>query len=101
LDIKTLIKDSSDYNLVDGKSQRLIDLFIQSGSQEYVSGPAAKNYLDESIFNANKIKVIWFNYDNYPTYHQLWGNFEHNVSIIDLLFNCGKNSKKYMKYLEQ
>jgi hypothetical protein len=38
------------------------------------------------------------NYENYKIYPQLWGNFNHKVTILDLLFNCGKNAKNYMKF---
>ena len=37
------------------------------------------------------IQVKWVNYGDYPEYSQSWGEFEHNVSVLDLLFNCGKN----------
>ena len=32
----------------------------------------------------------------HPEYPQLWGDFEANLSIIDLLFNCGKESRQYL-----
>ena len=36
-------------------------------------------------------------YSNYPQYEQLWGTFQHEVSILDMIFNCGKDSVNYMK----
>ena len=35
-------------------------------------------------------------YNDYPIYPQLWGDFEHSLSILDLLFNCGAKSFEYM-----
>ena len=41
---------ASDYALVDGRSERLLDLCKQAGAATYLSGPAARAYLDEKIF---------------------------------------------------
>lgn len=99
LGIKTSIKNSWDYNLTDGKTERLLDLCKQAEGTEYVSGPAAKGYLDEKLFDREEVKVTWFDYDGYPAYPQLWGDFTHLVSILDLLFNCGKTSPQFMRFV--
>ncbi len=41
--------------------------------------------------------ISWFDYDNYPQYTQLYPPFIHNVSVLDLLFNTGKNASFYLK----
>jgi hypothetical protein len=99
LSIKTVISNSWDYTLVDGKTERLANLCLQAGATEYISGPAAKDYVDENVFSDLGIKLIWFDYAGYPTYPQLWGEFTHGVTILDLLFNCGKDSPRYMRYV--
>ncbi len=99
LDIRTKISNSWDYTLVDGKTERLADLCRQAGGMEYVSGPAAKDYIEERIFTEHSIRLTWFDYEGYPEYPQLWGKFTHFVSILDLLFNCGKDSSRYMRYV--
>lgn len=100
LDIRTKISYSWEYSLTPGKSQRLVDLCIQTNAQEYISGPAAKGYLEESIFAETGIKITWFDYSNYSQHPQLWGDFTHEASILDLLFNCGKLSKTHMKHIK-
>lgn len=100
LDIKTKISYSWDYKLCEGKTQRLVSLCQQAGAKEYISGSAAKDYLDEAIFSKQNIKVSWFDYSGYQDYRQLWGNFEHGVSVLDLLLNCGKRSNQYLKSLK-
>lgn len=100
LEIKTKITNSWDYTLRDGKTERLADLCVQAGGTEYISGPAAKDYVDEQVFKENSIKLTWFDYTGYPEYQQLWGEFTHGITILDLLLNCGKNAKRYMKYVE-
>lgn len=99
LGIRTKISNSWDYNLTGGRVERLVDLCRQTSAQSYISGPAAKGYLDESAFAIRGISVSWFDYSGYPEYPQLWGAFEHGVSILDLLFNCGHQSGQYMKHL--
>jgi len=99
LGIRTLITNSWDYNLIDGKTERLADLCVQADGSEYISGPSAKGYIDESDFKEKGVKLTWFDYDGYPEYPQLWGNFTHTVSILDLLFNCGREAPRYMRYV--
>jgi hypothetical protein len=99
LTIKTTIKNSWDYNLLDGKTERLANLCVQAGGTEYISGPAAKNYVDEKVFADMGVELAWFDYAGYPEYPQLWGQFSHGVTILDLLFNCGKDSRRFMRYV--
>ena len=98
LGIKTVIRNSWDFTLLDGKSKRLANLCKQVGGTEYISGPSAKDYIEERIFTDMNIRLTWFDYSGYPEYPQLWGEFTHGVTILDLLFNCGKDSSNYMKY---
>lgn len=99
LGIKTKISNSWDYELIDGKTERLADLCAQTGAKEYISGPAARGYIDKTIFAERGIKLTWFDYAGYPEYPQLWGDFIHTVSIVDLLFNCGSEAPQYMRYV--
>jgi hypothetical protein len=99
LGIKTVISNSWDYTLLDGKTERLADLCKQAGGKEYISGPSAKNYVEERIFTDMGITLTWFDYAGYAEYRQLWGEFTHGVTILDLLFNCGSDSYRYMRYV--
>jgi hypothetical protein len=99
LGIGTVVSNSWDYTLVDGKTERLADLCTQAGGTEYISGPAAKDYVDEKVFADRGLKLTWFDYAGYPEYPQLWGEFTHGVTILDLLFNCGKDAPRYMRYV--
>ena len=99
LHIETKISYCWDYGLIDGKTERLVDLCQKANASVYVSGPSAKNYIDEQLFKSKNIQLEWFNYEGYQEYPQLWGDFTHSVSILDLLFNCGKYAYKYMRYV--
>ena len=97
LGIKTPIMHSWDYTLEEGKTERLVALCKQAGASAYISGPSAKDYIDPAQFEAAKIQLSWFDYSGYPAYPQLWGEFTHQVSILDLLFNCGKDAAQFMR----
>jgi len=97
LGIKTKIRWSSEFNLVEGRTERLFGICQDCDADIYLSGPAAKNYLDEELFNENGIQVEWMDYSGYPKYRQLHEPFEHGVTILDLIFNAGSQAQKYMK----
>lgn len=101
LGINTKITNSWDYCLIEGKSERLADLCRQAGGTEYISGPSAKDYIEESVFSERDIKLTWFDYEGYSEYPQLWGDFTQGVTILDLLFNCGKDAHRYMRYVRR
>jgi len=98
LDIDTPIYHASDFQIIEDSSQRLLNICKELGATDYYSGPAAKNYLNESIFDENKIKVHYFDNHDYPKYEQLHGKFDHYLSILDLIFSVKKNHKFYLKY---
>lgn len=95
--IETKFLDSSELNLIGDKTERLVNVCIMLDADVYLSGPAARSYLDETKFEEHNIKVEWMYYDNYPEYTQLFPPFEHSVSIVDLIFNEGPDAWEYMK----
>jgi len=97
MDIKTKIIWSTEFDMKEDRTERLVDICKKCNATDYYSGPAAKAYLDECQFNRENINVHYFDYSGYPAYHQLYGEFHHEVSIIDLLFNEGPNAKKFLK----
>ncbi len=97
LGINTKITWSMDYNLIEGKTERLVDLCRQSCAAEYISGPAARNYIDDELFCQEGIKLTYIDYTGYREYTQMHLPFEHGVSILDLIFNEGADAPKFMK----
>jgi hypothetical protein len=97
LGIRTHFTWSSDYPAVDGKTERLVAWCKQLGATQYFSGPAAKSYMDESLFAKENIAVRYVDYSGYPEYRQLHPPFQHAVTIIDLIFNEGPDATRYMK----
>jgi len=98
LGVATRISWSMDYRpLKEGKTERLVDLCRRVAGTHYLSGPAARDYLDPALFDASGIGLSFFDYAGYPQYPQRFGTFEHGVTILDLLFNAGPHAPRYMK----
>jgi len=97
LGIRTTISWSMDYNLIGDKTERLVHLCQQARATVYLSGPAAKAYLNEDLFRSEGIAVSYMDYSGYPEYGQLYPPFQSQVSIIDLIFNEGPDATRYMK----
>jgi WbqC-like protein family len=99
LGIETTLKWSTDYAPAGRQSERLLSLCRQAGASTYLSGPSARQYLDEPLFADAAISVEYMDYDGYPEYPQLHGPFEHAVTVLDLLFNVGAAAPRYLKSL--
>lgn len=97
LGIDTPIKWSMDYPQQEGKSERLLSICIAAGATNYLSGPAARDYMDIELFERNGVAVNFADYAGYPEYPQMHGTFEHAVTALDLLFNVGPDAPLYLK----
>lgn len=92
---KKIVK-ASDFQFKEGRDERLIDICKHFGGDIYLSGEGGQDYLDLDKFEREGIKVIYQNY-KHPVYTQQFGHFIPNLSIIDLLFNCGPDSFSILK----
>ena len=97
LGIETKVFRSSNFELAEGKTERLVKLCEEFDATEYITGPAARQYMDESLFNISNIKIKYLDYNGYPEYNQLYDGFNHDVTILDLIFNTGPCFSQYMK----
>lgn len=97
LGISTKIVKSKDLDFGGDKNEKLVQICKQLNCSHYISGPAAKTYMNMQLFERNNIIVEFLDYSNYKEYGQMFGGFEHHVSILDLLFNKGKSAIDYMK----
>ncbi|MCH9631818.1 MAG: hypothetical protein S4CHLAM6_01360 [Chlamydiae bacterium] len=101
LDISTPISFSKDYGFENlKKTDRLIEICKKSNATHYLSGPSAKSYLENKKFLEAGVQLLFMDNSGYPAYPQRFEEFIPNVSILDLLFNVGPNSKTYMKSYE-
>lgn len=96
LGIDTAFETSDKLNLESRKSQKVLDICKHFEATTYVSGPAAKSYLEIDEFKRQGVEVEWVNYDGFLAYNQASETFLNNVSIIDLLFHQGLSSAEYL-----
>jgi hypothetical protein len=98
LGLSTRLRWSTEYEPTPtGRNERLIDLCRQAGAERYLTVPGTRAYLDEGAFEQAGIAVDWMDYSGYPEYPQLHGDFEHRVSVLDLLMNTGPEAPSYLK----
>ena len=96
LNIRTPLVFSRDFAVAGRKGDRVLALCQAANATHYLSGPAARSYLDPRIFDDAGIRLAFADYTDYPEYPQLHGPFEHGVSVLDLLFHTGPNAQSYM-----
>ena len=96
LDVKTKIIFESELNVKGTSSEKLLNICKEVKATKYVSGSGGKNYLDEKIFQKNHIDIEYQKYTPI-SYSQLNSkSFIPNLSILDLLFNMGYESRKFV-----
>ncbi|MNN12203.1 WbqC-like protein family protein [compost metagenome] len=96
LGLKTIFADSREFYSERKKLDRLVSLLKNVNADTYISGPAAKDYIDDSRFEKEKITLIYKDYSNYPEYLQFHPPFDHYVTILDLLFHTGPDAPYYI-----
>lgn len=96
LGIKTQIRMSAEFNISGNKFDRPLEILKKIGAKTYLSGPVARDYTDKEKFKAAGIGLEYKSYE-YKEYPQLHGEFIPHMSVLDLLFNCGKEAREHLK----
>ena len=98
LGLSTEFLDSRSLQSEGVKSERLVSILkqLESKVDVYVSGPSARNYIQDEVFHEAGIVVEYVDYSGYPEYPQRFPPFRHDVSILDLLFNVGPEAPEYI-----
>ena len=95
LNVDTVVVKASELGILGRRSERLLDICRRLGARRYLSGEAARDYLDEAAFSAAGIGVVWQQY-RHPVYSQLHGGFVSHLSAIDALMNCGPEAAGFL-----
>lgn len=95
LSVETDILYDKDYELIDGKTTRLIDMCNQTGCDTYISNKGSQAYVDLDCFKSNGLKHLFIDYLGVE-YKQHFEGFVSHLSILDLLMNCGKDVARDM-----
>jgi hypothetical protein len=97
--LKTSFLLSSDISAgIDDAEDKILSILKHTGATVYVSGSGAgsRRYIDEERFRSENIDIVWQKFSS-PVYPQLWGDFIADLSVIDLLFNCGEESLEILR----
>ena len=86
---------SSQLGITGERSDRLLALCDHFGATRYLSGSAARSYLDVDKFAKAGVEVVWQDYAH-PVYRQQHGPFIAYLSTIDLVLNEGPASISYL-----
>lgn len=96
LQIDTLFYSSEQFAVSGDKDgEKVIKICEKLGCNRFLNGPASKAFMDETKFQAAGIELEYMEYD-YVEYTQLYQPFNHNVSILDLLFMTGPKAAEYI-----
>ncbi|MDC1450344.1 WbqC family protein [Candidatus Thioglobus sp.] len=97
LGVSTPTISSSALNCSGIKADMLVSICQEVGASEYLSPPGSRVYLEKSdAFKMAKIPVKYFQFEH-PNYQQLFGDFVENMSVVDILMNCGNQSLDFIK----
>lgn len=97
LDIDTQIIDDREFELLpDTPTGKLVQLCQSVGAERYLTGPAGLDYLDVDRFDDRGIALDVIDYSGYPEYEQLSGDFEHGVSVMDLMASVGAEARGHL-----
>jgi hypothetical protein len=99
LGIRTQTRMSSEFGITGDRTERPLRILQRLGASAYLTGPSSRPYTDPSRFRDARIRLEFKVYD-YPEYPQLHGAFEPAVTVLDLLFNCGPQARRYLKSLK-
>jgi len=97
LGLKPRVYFSSELNISDLKSTNLlIEIVKKVGGTTYLSGLGGAKYQDEEKFKENHIELIYSDF-KHSVYPQLFNKeFVPGLSVVDLIFNCGPESRKFI-----
>jgi hypothetical protein len=75
------------------KTDLIIEVCRSVNASTYLSGTFARVYNDERKLAEHGISLRYDEFVPSP-YPQLWGDFVPNLSVLDMLFNCGPASRE-------
>lgn len=88
--IRTKIRKASDMQVKTRREERVIDICLAQGGDEYLSGNGARAYQEPEHFSKKGVRLTYLDYKPI-VYEQLWKEFLPCMSVIDYIFNCGFN----------
>jgi hypothetical protein len=95
LDLDVRFVKASEMNFTGRKSDLVLEHCTRFDAQMCVLGTHGRDYIKTDDFLGRGISLMFQEYAH-PVYHQSYGPFAPQLSIIDLLCNCGAESKEIL-----
>lgn len=95
LGIETPLVRASSFEFQGQKSDLVLDMCKQLDARSYLFGGLGRGYADEDAFNDAGV-IPFFQEYVHPTYEQGRGEFLPYMSVLDLLFYTGKDSREIL-----
>jgi len=73
----------------------LVEICRELGASTYLAGVRSRSHVDAGLFAQAHVELAFMR-DVTPVYPQLWGGFIPDLSVYDLLFNCGPRASAYV-----
>lgn len=96
LGFEARLRWSTEFPDEDTKTRRLVSICASLNATRYISGPAARDYIEPEMFAQAGIELSYKSYEGYPEYSQMQPPFMHGVTVLDLLFNTGPDAPWYI-----
>jgi hypothetical protein len=96
LQIPSTWRMTSEFSSPLKKEHRLVDLSQRTGAGIYLCDEMYRQVLSPGIFAEAGIQLRFADFSG-PAYHQLFGDFEPDLSVLDLLLNEGpRTAREYL-----
>jgi hypothetical protein len=98
LGIEKKIRRSSEMAARGSGSELVLNLCLEVGAKQYVSGIGGHNYLDEAAFRDAGIEIVYRSAavpEHYPQMYPQAG-FISSLSVLDIILNCGREWRKFL-----
>ena len=93
----TPIHLASELGIEGDRNTRLIGMAQHFGADTYLSGPAARNYIDQRLWAEAGISVAYITYPDYPPYPQIAPGYTPGLSVLDLICMTGPDAARYIR----
>lgn len=92
MQVSTRLLLLSDLGIEEKEPWLTMEICKKLGATRFLTYKSAEKYLNPEAFQKAGVELTFINPPS-PVYPQLWGQFIPNLSIFDLIFNCGPKAR--------
>jgi hypothetical protein len=86
----------SDLEITGRATDLILNICQELEAENYLTFPISMKHLDTDKLNQGGVEIVARSYCP-PVYPQLWGDFLSNLSVLDLVMNCGPVSESLLR----